>query len=145
MRMKLRTAVTRFHRAADRIRFYILGVTGGAISPAITGLFVQYTAVPWRGMLYLLAGLSATTLLLQLLFVPNTQHTPTPYAQARKLTARKWIFRLEAINPWACIRTLKNWRLAAIVSRKVSSHWTDEVRLYMPALRSTARSRCRCH
>lgn len=89
---------------------------GGAISPAITGLFVQYTASSWRGMLHLLAGLSATTFLLQLIFVPNTHHTPTPYAQVRKLTGKKWIFRLEAFNPWVCIRTLKDWRLAAIVS-----------------------------
>lgn len=97
-------------------RFYILGVMGGAISPAITGLFVQYTSSSWRGTLYMLAALSATTLVLQLLFVPNTQHTPTPYATLRGASGERWIFRWSAVNPWICIRTLRNWRLAAIVS-----------------------------
>ena len=52
---------------------------GGVISPVITGLFTQYTPGTWRNMCWLLASLSSTVILLQVLFVLDTGHHPCPY------------------------------------------------------------------
>ncbi len=136
---RLRIAVGSSDLAAYLPRFYILGVMGGAISPAITGLFVQYKLVSWRGMLYLLEGLSATTLLLAIAFC--AQHAGYPHAVRTSQEAHRQEVDLppRSDHSWVCIRTLKDWRLGRHCELNGLASWADEFRLYTPALRSTAR------
>ena len=100
-------------------RFYTLGCIGGAISPSITGLFVQLTAGTWRNMCWLLASLSATTLVLQILFVPDTAHERSPYALERDKSGRSWIFRRDSVNLVKCLEMFKDPKILTIVNKKL--------------------------
>jgi MFS family permease len=99
--------------------FYTLGCIGGAISPTLTGLFVQYTKTSWRGMTYLLAGVSGATLILQYLYVPDTSHEECRAVILRRETGKKWVWEWEAINFTRCLGMLKDKRILMIVSTRL--------------------------
>ena len=86
------------------------------MSPSITGVFVQFTEGSWRNMCWLLASLSATALVLQVLFVPDTAHQKSPYALETEGTGKILVYRWRAVNFVKCLEMFKDPKIFIIVS-----------------------------
>jgi hypothetical protein len=95
--------------------FYTVRTIGSATFPTLTGLFVQYTLNTWRNICWVLTALGTTALLLQILFVPDTAHHPSPYSIQRVASGKSWICSWEAVNVFKCLRMLKNPRITYMV------------------------------
>ena len=67
-------------------------------------------------MCWLLASTSTMTVILQMLFVPDTSHHRSRYAEERETSGKRWIFEWEAVNPLRCLETLKDPKVLMIVS-----------------------------
>lgn len=106
--------------------FFSLGALGSAISPAISGLLVEYTKPAWRSSCWLLAALSATVLILQLFVVPDTAHHPSPHAVEKTARGRKFVIKFpNPVDSLRCLRyhdVLLLVRVVTIVLTAVSLH-----------------------
>ncbi|CAD6584050.1 MAG: C-8 sterol isomerase, partial [Tremellales sp. Tagirdzhanova-0007] len=79
-------------RAKGVALFYTLGCIGGAMSPSIT----------------------ATALVLQVLFVPDTAHQKSPYALETEGTGKILVYRWRAVNFVKCLEMFKDPKIFII-------------------------------
>lgn len=91
---------------------------GPAISPAIAGVFVQYTPAGWRSTQYFLAGTGALSVFLVFFFLPETSHPPLPHEVMKEETEKKFVPYW--FNPFSSLGLVRWPNIALAVSLEYS-------------------------
>ncbi|WWD08489.1 hypothetical protein V865_006601 [Kwoniella europaea PYCC6329] len=79
-------------RSRGMSAFYMVTLLGPALSPAIAGIFTEYTPAGWRSCQYFLAGCGALSIFLVFFFLPETSHPPLPHDTLRQQKGKKFIW-----------------------------------------------------
>ncbi|WWC92114.1 uncharacterized protein L201_007068 [Kwoniella dendrophila CBS 6074] len=84
------------YRPTERSRgmaaFYGVTLIGPGISPAIAGIFTEYTKPGWRTTQYFLIGIASLSIFLCYFFLPETSHPPLPHETLKKQRNKKFVW-----------------------------------------------------
>ncbi|WWC65403.1 uncharacterized protein I303_108021 [Kwoniella dejecticola CBS 10117] len=108
------------YRPTERSRgmsaFYMVALLGPAVSPALAGVFTEYTPAGWRSCQYFLAGMGALSVFAVFFFLPETSHPPLPHDTLKKEQNKKFVWFF--CNPLSSLGLLRwpNILLATFIS-----------------------------
>nr|XP_019051257.1 dityrosine transporter [Kwoniella bestiolae CBS 10118]OCF30187.1 dityrosine transporter [Kwoniella bestiolae CBS 10118] len=92
-------------RSTGMSLFYMVTLLGPALSPAIAGIFTEYTPAGWRSCQYFLAGCGALSIFLVFFFLPETSHPPLPHETLKREKGKKFVWYI--CNPLSSLGLLR--------------------------------------
>ncbi|WWC72432.1 uncharacterized protein I206_106394 [Kwoniella pini CBS 10737] len=103
-------------RSRGMSMFYMVALLGPAISPALAGIFTEYTSAGWRSCQYFLGGMGALSVFAVFFFLPETSHPPLPHDLLKKEQNKKFVWYF--CNPLSSLGLLRwpNILLATFIS-----------------------------
>ncbi|WRT70535.1 uncharacterized protein IL334_007533 [Kwoniella shivajii] len=96
--------------------FYMMALLGPAVSPALAGVFSEYTPAGWRSCQYFLAGMGTLSVVMVYFWLPETSHPPLAHDVLKLEKGKSFVWYWS--NPVRCMGLIRwpNIAVACFIS-----------------------------